>query len=56
MWADISTKEKHLLSDLEDVCLENVMDIPETTINDVKAIGTEIRMDNVRNHRVEDSV
>ena len=52
MWADILTKEKHLPLDLEDVLTENVMDISEATyINEVKAVGDEICMKNIRNHR-----
>ena len=49
MWADILTKDMRLLSDLEDVFLENNINLPETTINEVKASGTEIRMENIRN-------
>ena len=51
MWADILTKEKHLLPDLEDVLVKNVMDLPDHSINEVKAVGTEIRIENIRNHR-----
>ena len=52
MWADILTKEKRLPPDLEDVLMEKVMDLPYKNINEFKALGTEIRMENIRNHRV----
>ena len=53
MWADIIMKEKSLPSDLEDVLTENVMRIAEATnVNEVKAIGDEIRMENIRNPKV----
>ena len=54
MWADILTKEMHLPPGLEDVFLKNVLDLPETTVNEVKAVGTEIRMNNIRNRRITD--
>ena len=50
MWAHILTKEKCLPPDLEDVLIENVMDLAENNINEVKAVGTEIHMNNIRNH------
>ena len=49
MWADILTKDMRLLSDLEDVFLKNVINLPKTTVNKVKAVGTEMRMSNIRN-------
>ena len=51
MWADILTKEKRLLPDLEDVLVNNIMDLPDHNINEVKAVGTEIRIENIRNCR-----
>ena len=49
MWADMMTKEMKLPSSLEDVILKNVMDLPKPLVNEVRAIGTEIRMTNIRN-------
>ena len=43
------TKEIELPSALENVFLENDMDLPKPLMNEVKAIGTEIRMSNIRN-------
>ena len=51
MWADILTKEMRLPSGLENVIKNNIMDLPETTVNQVKAFGTEIRMTNIRNRK-----
>ena len=51
MWADILTKEMHLPKELEDVFMENVMNLPKTPVNQVKAVGTELRMSNIRNRR-----
>ena len=49
MWADMITKEMELPSALEDVILKNDMVLPLPLVNEVKAIGTEIRMKNIRN-------
>ena len=49
MWADMMTKEMELPSALEDVFQKNIMDLPMPLVNEVKAIGTEIRMTNIRN-------
>ena len=49
MWADLLTKERKLLEDLEDVLFRNVMDLKDTTINEVKAHGLEVRMSNIQN-------
>ena len=49
MWADMMTKEMELLSALKDVFQKNIMDLPMPLVNEVKAIGTEIRMTNIRN-------
>ena len=53
MWADLLTKEKKLPEDLEDVLMKNDMDIKDTSVNEVKAFGQEVRMTNIRNRRVE---
>ena len=49
MWADMMTKEMELPSALEDVFQKNIMDLPMPLVSEVKAIGTEIRMTNIRN-------
>ena len=49
MWPDILTKEMHLPSGLEKVVQNNIVDLPETTVNQVKAFGTEIQMTNIPN-------
>ena len=49
MRADIMTKEMELPSALNNVFLKNYMDLPQPLMNEVKAIGTEIRMSNIRN-------
>ena len=49
MWADIMMKEMQLPSALENVFLKNDLDLPQPLMNEVKAIGTEIRMNNIRN-------
>ena len=46
---DMITKEMKLPSALEDVFLENEMVLPKPLMNEVKLIGTEIRMNNIRN-------
>ena len=53
MWADLLTKEKKLPEDLEDVLMKNNMDIKDTSVNEVKAFGQEVRMTNIRKWRVE---
>ena len=52
MWADIMRKEMKLPPYLEDVIMKNVMDLPKPLVNEVKAVGTEIHMTNMRNRRV----
>ena len=42
MWADLLTKEKGLLQDLEDVFERNTIDLGDSHINEVKAFGQEI--------------
>ena len=49
MWADMMTKEMQLPPALEDVFLKNDLDLPQPLINEVRVIGTEIRMNNIRN-------
>ena len=49
MWADLLTKESKLPEALEDVLFRNVMEIKDTTINEVKAHGQEVRMLNIQN-------
>ena len=50
MWADMMTKEMQLPPALENVILKNVVDLPQPLIYEVRAVGTEIRMSNMR-HR-----
>ena len=49
MWADMLTKEMEIPSSLEDVIKENRMVLPMPLENEVVAIGSEIRMRNIRN-------
>ena len=49
MLADVMTKEMHLPPALEDVFLKNEFSLPQPLVNEVKAVGTEIRMINIRN-------
>ena len=49
MGADMMTKEMQLPSALDNVFLKNVGDLPQPLINEVRAVGTEIRMTNIRN-------
>ena len=49
MWADMMTKEMQLPPALEDVFLKNDFDLPQPLVNEVRAVGTEIRMNNIRN-------
>ena len=49
MWADMMMKEMQLPSALEDVFRKNDLDLPQPLINEVTAVGTEIRMSNIRN-------
>ena len=51
MWVDILTKEMSLPPSLEDVILKNIMDLPKTLVNQVKAVRTELRMHNIHNRR-----
>ena len=49
MLADVMTKEMHLPQALENVFLKNEFSLPQPLVNEVKAVGTEIRMINIRN-------
>ena len=49
MWVDMMTKEMRLPPAMEDVIMKNVVNLPETLVNEVKAVGTEIRMSNIQN-------
>jgi len=51
MWADILTKEMALPEALRKVLDENEMELGDTTVNQVKAFGQEVRMTNIRNRR-----
>ena len=52
MWADILTKEMKIPEALEKVLVENVVVLPKTNINEVKAFDKEVRMENIRNRGV----
>ena len=49
MWAELLTKESKLPEALEYTLIKNVMDIKDTTINEVKSYGQEVRMTNTQN-------
>ena len=49
MLADVLTKEMHLLQALENIILKNELNLSQPLVNEVKAVGTEIRMINIRN-------
>ena len=49
MWAEMMTKEMQLPSALENVFLKNDLDLPQPLMNEVRAVGTEIQMTNIRN-------
>ena len=49
MLADVLTKEMRLPQALENVFLKNEFSLPQPLVNEVKAVGTEIRMINIRN-------
>ena len=48
------TKEMRMPEALEKVITENVMVLPKTNINEVKAFGSEVRMENIRNRAVKE--
>ena len=54
MWADLLTKEMKLPDNLEDILFKNKMNLPDTTVNEVRAFGQEVRMQNIRNRRVSE--
>ena len=49
MLADVLTKEMCLPQALESVFLKNEFSLSQPLVNEVKAVGTEIRMVNIRN-------
>ena len=49
MLADVLTKEMKIPKALEDVILKNEIVISQPLVNEVKAVGTEIRMVNICN-------
>ena len=49
LWADMMTKEMQLPPALEDVFLKNDLDLPQPLVNEVRAVGTKIQMNNIRN-------
>ena len=46
------TKEMHLRPAIEDVIMKNIVNLPKTLVNEVKA---EIRMSNIRNRGTKTS-
>ena len=49
MLADVLTKEMHLPQALENIILKNELNLSQPLVNEVKAVGTEIRMINIWN-------
>ena len=49
MLADVLTKEMKIPQALENVILKNKISISQPLVNEVKAVGTEIRMINIHN-------
>ena len=49
MLADVLTKEMKIPQALEDIILKNKISIAQPLVNEVKAVGTEIRMINIHN-------
>ena len=49
MLADVLTKEMKIPQALEDVILKNEIVISQPLVNEVKAVGSKIRMVNIRN-------
>ena len=49
MLADVLKKEMKIPQALEDVILENKISISQPLVNEVKAVGTKIRMVNIHN-------
>ena len=53
MWVDVLTKEMRMPGALEDVLTRNVMVLPKTNVNEVKAFDGEVRMENIWNRMVQ---
>ena len=51
LWTDLLTKERKLPEDLEDVLFRNYMNLQDTSINEVKVHGQEVRMSNIHNRK-----
>ena len=49
MWADMLTKEMEIPLSLEDVILRNILNLPQPLMNEIRALGTKIRMSNIQN-------
>ena len=49
MWADILTKEKNVPQNFGKVITTITLALGDTTINEVKSFGQEVRMTNIRN-------
>ena len=49
MWADIPTKEKKVPLNFDKDIIANTMALGDTTINNIKAFGQEVRMTNIQN-------
>ena len=52
MLADLLTTEMKLPDDLEDILIRKKMSLPDTTVNEVRAFGQDVRMRNIRNKKV----
>ena len=53
MWADMLTKEMRLSPSLKDVFLKNILDLTKMPVNEVKAVGKEIGMNDIWNRRTD---
>ena len=51
MLADVLRKEMCLLPGLENIIKKNIMKMAETPVNQVRAVGTELRIRNIHNSR-----
>ena len=47
--ADLMTKETKMNDAFEDIIQENIINIQQPLVNEVVAVGTEIRMKNIQN-------
>ena len=54
MMADMMTKEMKLLVNLENAIMEKVLNLQQPLVNEVRAIGTEIRMNNIQNTKTDE--